>query len=217
LPDLAKLVNDLDRHVRCVAARAMAQIDPTDPATIPTLVMVANDQQASVDDRVAAVGLIGDMGPRAVAASPVLERLSRQDDPAVRSAAQSALMKVNGPTTRPVAMATTAPTADARRQAPPIEPVKPYVRETPATKSAEQAIVVPAGATAPADDPIPKADVNTFGVERYSPERLAAVKAWIARQTYLTDQQKREHVAHFEEWNRAQEAKVKEIQAAGGR
>jgi hypothetical protein len=61
---------------------------------------------------------------------------------------------------------------------------------------------------------LPKPDQKTWGIAHYSAERLQAVREWIARQTDLTEAQKREHVAHFEQWNRDQEAMVRNLEAA---
>lgn len=220
---LADLLNDRDRHVRFVAARSLAQIDPTDPATPPTLVLIANDSQATSDDRAAAVTLLGSLGPQSVAiARPALQRLSDDQDPAVRTAARAAYARVD------VAAPTTRPTTRPAQPVSTVTPVQPYVRPEPvkapttrpaaatvADKPTTQPNAQIARASVPSqDDAIPKADVTTFGIERYSPEQLERVRAWIHRQPYLTPDQQRDHIARFEEWNTSQENRAKAVEAA---
>jgi hypothetical protein len=221
MSDLAQLASDPDRHVRFVAVRAMTQIDPADRVTVPTLVLVADDPQSSSDDRKAALALLGDMGQSAQSAIPALERIQNGDDPEMRTAARTALSRIDlnrieptngfGPMpvtsrfqsqSRPTTQPTTRPSLSGRETLDRVEARKAAGIERPATRPT----------TAPAM--LPKPDLRTVGIAHYSPQQLQAVRDWIARQEDMSETQKREHVAHFERWNRDQQAMVRELQAA---
>jgi hypothetical protein len=90
------------------------------------------------------------------------------------------------------------------------------VRDMNSHVDASPAAQVEPPTTGPATGPdtLPKPDLRTLGIAHYSPQRLQAVRDWIARQSDLTDAQKREHVAHFEQWNRDQQAMVRDLKAS---
>jgi hypothetical protein len=233
MPALAQLSADPDRHVRFVAARSMTQIDPSDRVTVPTLVLVANDPQMPKDDRKAAMALLGDMGVEAQSAIPALERVQNEDTPEMRLAAREALSRIDlnriqpssafgplpmtsrwqsanapttQPTTRPVISVQSRNAGDTSRS----------TNRTVDRVEASPAARVERPTTGPSAVPttLPKPDQKTLGIAHYSPQQLQAVRDWIAHQNDLTDTQKREHVAHFEQWNRDQQAMVRDLQAA---
>jgi hypothetical protein len=236
MSDLAPLASDPDRHVRFAAVRSMTQIDPEDRATVPALVLVANDPQTSSEDRKAALGLLADMGPSAQSAIPALERMQNGDDAEMRIAARTALSRIDlnrieptnsfgpmpvtsrlqsqyRPATQPATRSAFATqprnigSSDAARER--------AARDATGRLDASPAARIERPTTGPATGPdtLPKPDLRSLGIAHYSPQQLQAVRDWIARQKDLTDAQKREHVVHFEQWNRDQLAMVRDLKA----
>jgi hypothetical protein len=124
----------------------------------------------------------------------------------VTSRWQSANAPTTQPTTRPVIVGQRQSVGDASR----------LNNRTVDRVEASPAARVERPTTAPSAVPttLPKPDQKTLGIAYYSPQQLQSVRDWIAHQNDMTDTQKREHVAHFEQWNRDQQAMVRDLQAA---
>jgi hypothetical protein len=197
--ELAKLMGDPDRHVRFTAARALAQIDPEDRATVPTLVLVIDDPQTPPEDRKAAIVQLGDMGMIAASARPVIARLQHSDDPDVRDAALVSVGKIDAAMAaqRPIMPATQPATRAVDR------------KDTTITSGRSAAYVA---IPAPASEE-PKPDMRTGNIQHYSPEQFRALCAWIHRQVDLTPAQQQANIDRFDEWNRQQEQKITALRA----
>jgi hypothetical protein len=133
---------------------------------------------------------------------PVTSRMQAQYQAQSRPATQ--------PATRPafVSQPRSFGSSDAARDRT-VRDVNSHVEASPAAQ-----VERPTTGPATGPDTLPKPDLRTLGIAHYSPQRLQPVRDWIARQGVLTDAQKREHVAHFEQWNRDQQAMVRDLKAS---
>jgi HEAT repeat protein len=126
LPQLGPMLNERDNYLRLSAADALWRISPEQARVIVPLLIGLMDPEASLGDapdlslefRVAAVEIMGEMGPLAKEAVPALRRLLHKGPDDHRFGAANALRKIeptNGPALVPLFVqflaATDAPVA----------------------------------------------------------------------------------------------------------
>ncbi|HUW61996.1 MAG TPA: HEAT repeat domain-containing protein [Candidatus Bathyarchaeia archaeon] len=96
LPELRATMNDHDQHVRVRAAAAVWKISHESGDVIPVLVQLLEMEDASDGAQIGALNVLGDIGPGAQAAIPVVKAICDHGRPWVRPYAKSALRRIEG-------------------------------------------------------------------------------------------------------------------------
>jgi HEAT repeat protein len=95
IPVLTKKLKDSDFRLRWAAAGALAKMDPANPELMPMLLSEINSPDV-VTRRFACITL-GEMGPDAEPATPILNEAAKDKDEWVRYQATNALVKIRRP------------------------------------------------------------------------------------------------------------------------
>jgi len=224
-PALHALVDDPDRHVRYEAAKALAAVNPQDPALPAVLVLIANDQRTPEEQRVEMRAILNRISPMmATTTSRDATAQATELDHNAEAEVVETTTEVQLPTTRPTgleitsssATPTTRPIMASERSEQVNEstsngasPAAPTTR--PATRPASQENVwadidgLSALVDASSQDTPPAPDVNLFGYKSYTSAGAMQVRDWIQRRPKLTLQEKESRIKEFQDWRYAQD------------
>jgi hypothetical protein len=224
-PALHALVDDPDRHVRYEAAKALAAVNPQDPALPAVLVLIANDQRTPEEQRVEMRTILSRVSPMmaTTASRDVTAQTTGHDHDSGIEVVETT--ETHAPTTRPTGFEITSSSASPTTR--PIMASERTEQVNESTSNGAAAVAPPA--TRPATRPVsqehtwadinglsalvdassqdtpPAPDVNLFGYKSYTSAGAMQVRDWIQRRPSLTLQEKESRIKEFQEWRYAQD------------
>lgn len=224
-PALHALVDDPDRHVRYEAAKALASVNPQDPALPAMLVLIANDQRTPEEQRVEMRTILNRVSP--MMATTTTSRDATAQTTELDHDANVEVVETtqtHAPTTRPTGLEITSSSAS-----PTTRPIMASERSEQVNESTSNGASPAAPTTRPATRPVsqesvwadidglsalvdassqdtpPAPDVNLFGYKSYTSAGAMQVRDWIQRRPTLTLQEKESRIKEFQDWRYAQD------------